>query len=153
VNVLLAALALTLPQHGVLVPGRSLGGVRLGDSPSDVSQRWGRGFGRCRDCREPTWYFTYTKFEPQGAGVSFRRGRVAAVFTLWSPPGWRTTKGLTIGDAAARVTELYGALPRTRCVGYDALTLRSSAAVTAIYLSGDTVYGFALLRASEPVCR
>ena len=150
---LAAALALAVPPHGVLVPSRSLGGIRLGERAAAVRARWGTNFGRCRDCREPTWYFNYTKFEPQGAGVAFRRGRVAAVFTLWSPPGWRTTKGLVVGDDAARVTQLYGALPRVGCVGYDALPLDARGAVTVFYVTGETVYGFGLMLPSEPVCR
>jgi hypothetical protein len=146
-------LALALPQHGVLAPGRSLGGVRLGDTAAAVAKRWGPRFGTCRGCPEPTRYFTYKQFEPQGAGAVFRRGRAVALFTLWSPPGWRTTKGLVVGDGEARVTEVYGALQRTTCIGYDALTLRSRGTITAIYLTDEIVYGFGLLRAFEPVCR
>jgi hypothetical protein len=51
------------------------------------------------------------------------------------------------------VTQLYGALPRTTCAGYDALTLRRRGAVTAIYLTGETVYGFGVMTPSERVCR
>jgi hypothetical protein len=145
--------ALALPPQGVLVPGRSLAGVRLGETRAAVVARWGGLFGTCRGCPAPTLYFTYRAFEPQGAGVTLRRGRVTAVFTLWSPPGWRTTKGLAVGDNAARVTELYGALPRVGCVGYEAVTLRARGAVTAVYLRSEAVWGFALLRPSERVCR
>src|SRR5919202_255612 len=97
----LLALALALPQHGVLVPGRSLGGLRLGATRAEVRTAWGASYGRCRGCADETWYFTYRAFTPQGAGVSFRSGRAVALFTLWSPPGWRTSRGLTIGDAIA----------------------------------------------------
>ena len=152
--VLVAAVtALLLPQHGVVVPGRSLGGVRLGDTRAAVVARWGRNFGVCRGCRAPTLYFNYRPFTPEGAGVTLRRGQVVAAFTLYAPSGWRTTKGLLIGDLEARVTELYGALPRTSCNGYDALTLHAKRAVTAIYIRTGTVWGFAVMRPTEPVCR
>jgi len=37
-------------------------------------------------------------------------------------------------------------------IGYGALTMRTGTAVTAIYTTGESVYGFALTRPSEPVC-
>lgn len=141
------------PLHGVLDPSRSLGGLQLGATPADVRRAWGAGFGRCRRCPEPTWYFVYRPFQPQGAGVAFRRGRVTAIFTLWSPPGWRTTKGLEVGDPLVRVTLLYGALPRVECGGYSALMLPRGGAVSAIYLVAEKVWGFGLSRAAVPVCR
>src|SRR5438876_5745969 len=98
------------PRAGLVVPGKSLGGLRLGATRAQVRAAWGSRFGLCRDCREPTWYFNYRKFEPQGAGVSFRRGRAAALFTLWSPQEWHTDRGLAIGDAAERIDVLYGPL-------------------------------------------
>src|SRR5262249_44795382 len=149
---LAATLALTvgLPQNGVLAPARSLAGVRLGDTQAAVRARWGSDFGRCRDCKEPTWYFTYARFQPQGAGVAFRKGRVTAVFTLWSPEGWRTTKGLFVGDSEGRAITLYGAMPVEHCAGYDAFTLQRGNVVTVLYISGGTVYGFGLMRAAEP---
>jgi hypothetical protein len=145
--------ALALPQNGVLAPGRSLGGVRLGDTRAAVVARWGSNYGVCRGCERPTLYWNYRRFDPQGAGATFRRGRVVALFTLWAPSGWKTTTGLLVNDNEARATELYGALPRVNCEGYDALTLRSSVAVTAIYVRLGTVWGFGLMRPSEPLCR
>ena len=153
-HVLLAALALSLPQHGVLVPGRSLGAVRLGDSPSDVALRWGARHELCRVCKERTWLFHYPGIPNEGVAVSLRRNRVAAIFTLGAPHGWRTTEGLRLGETLARVVEVYGqSLPRTPCVGYDALTMRTARAVTSIYVTGDAVYGFALSLPSLAVCR
>src|ERR687886_828446 len=90
------------PKRGVLVPGRSLGGLRLGMTQGQVRAAWGSSFGRCRDCLRPTWYYNLRRFQPQGVGVQFRRGSVEAIFTVWSPKGWRTTKGLRIGDDVAR---------------------------------------------------
>lgn len=140
------------PPAGVLVPGKSLGGLRLQMTPAQVRARWGPDFGRCRSCFHRTWYYNYAPFHPKGAGVEFRAGRVAAVFTLWEPAAWHTPKGLRIGDAAARVTLLYGALPRVRCGRYDALTIPGPT-TTAFYLRNEKVWGFGLSRAEVPVCR
>lgn len=154
-----AALALAVPaaaappQQGVLVPGRSLGGILLGDTAKQVLARWGRGFGICRSCTEPTWYYNFVPFRPAGAGVSFGGGRVDAVFTLWSPSGWRTTRGLKLGDPVARVTALYGALSRTDCAGYYALTLPQARTTTVFYVTGETLWGFGLTRRGAPPCR
>lgn len=142
-----------LPQTGVLMPGQSLGGLRLGATKTQVRAAWGTRFGLCRNCRLTTWYFTYRSFDPHGAGVTFRRGKAVAVFTLWSPAGWRTSKGLRLGEFAARITRLYGSLPRTDCEGYYALLMPQSRAVTAFYVDDGKVWGFGLLRRGIPVCR
>ena len=147
------AVAATLPPQGVLVPGRSLGGVRLGDTRAAVIAHWGTGYGICRGCPATTLYFNVRPYEPSGTAVTLKRGRVVAVVTLWSPPGWRTSRGVLVGDNTARVTTIYGALPRTNCAGYDALTLHVGRAMTAIYVRSDIVWGFGLIRPSEPVCR
>lgn len=152
---LVAAIALTpaaLPRSGVLIPGISLGGVRLGASEAQVRAAWGASHGVCSDCRRRTWYFNYAEFAPAGAGVAFRAHRAVALFTLWSPAGWHTTRGLTIGDAEARITKVYGALPRTQCGTYSALTVRRRGAVSSIYVTGGKVWGFGLNRPDEPVC-
>jgi hypothetical protein len=151
--VLALAAALALPPVGVLAPGQSLGGVHLGDTRSQVVARWGHDFGTCRGCRTPTLYFTYRRFDPKGAGVALKRNRVVAVFTLWQPTGWRTTKRLIVGDSEARVTELYGPLLRTTCPGYEAMMIHHRDANTAIYVRSGFVWGFGLLRRDEPVCR
>jgi hypothetical protein len=141
------------PASGVFDVGRSLGGLRLGMTPAQVRSTWGSNFGRCRDCRTPTWYFNYTPFSPEGAGVEFRRGRVDAIFTLWSPAGWRTRDGLRIGDDEARVSEIHGALERGECGSYRVLLARRGRVVSAFYIVSGRVWGFALLRAPSRPCR
>lgn len=150
---LVAAFAAAPPLHGVLVPGEKLGGVRLGATPAQVEAAWGGRHGVCRSCRRTTWYFNFKKFEPEGVGVEFRRGRAAAIFTLWAPDGWRTSRGLRIGDNAARITAVYGPLPRVECGGYGALTLRGGRAVTVFYVHGTELWGFGLLARGVPICR
>ena len=102
-SLLAVALAIALPQHGVLVPGRSLGGVQLGMTQPQVERAWGTNYGRCRNCVRKTWYFNYEKYHAEGAAVRFRNGRVDAVWTLWKPDGWRAGK-LALGAPAPAVT-------------------------------------------------
>jgi hypothetical protein len=141
------------PRTGVLAPGKSLGGLALGATPAQVRAAWGPRHGTCRGCRAPTWYFNFARFEPEGAGVTFRSGRAVALFTLWAPKGWRTDRGLTIADDASRATTLYRGLVRITCGTYYALTLNSANAVTSIYVHDEQVWGFGLSRPREPVCR
>jgi hypothetical protein len=149
---LVPAAAAAPPRAGVLVPGRSLGGIAIGASPRSVLRTWGADFGICRNCRRQTWYFTYAAFQPQGAGVEFRAGRVSAVFTLWSPPGWRA-RGVTIGDPVSEITTVFGPLDRRDCSGYYALLLPEGRAVAVFYVVGEKVWGLGLSRAGSQPCR
>jgi hypothetical protein len=143
-----------LPVHGTLVPGRSLGGVHLGEKAGAVQAALGRRYGVCRGCRTTTWYFTYRPFTRQGLGVEFRGGRVAAVYTIWRPAGWSAPKGLRLGAVEAQVTDLAGPLVVLACAGYDALTRDSTADVrTAYYILDGELWGFGLLPAHANPCR
>lgn len=148
-----ASAAAAPPGAGLVVPGKSLGGLSLGATQAQVRATWGSRFGVCRDCPARTWYFNLRKFEPQGAGVTFRRGRVVALFTVWSPPGWRTDRGLRIGDPAARIAGLYGPLLRVNCGTYAVMTLPRGRTMTSFYVVDEQVWGFGLSRSSEPACR
>lgn len=141
------------PATGLLVPGTSLGGLALGDAKTEVEAAWGRAYGRCRGCPRETWYFNYFAFQPRGAAVEFRRGRVAAIYTLYQPIGWRTRAGLELGDPVARVTSTFAGLTRTQCGGYHALLLPRRGAVTAFYVLDRRLWAFGLLAAGTPVCR
>jgi hypothetical protein len=143
------ALAAALPQHGILVPGRALGGVRLGETPMQVERRLGRLHGVCDGCPVTTWYFTYKPFTAQGLGVEFRKGRVEAVYTLASPPGWSTTGGFDLGAPATTLPPLR-IVP---CTGYKALVARTPSAVTVYYVADAKLWGFGLLRPSAAICR
>jgi hypothetical protein len=144
--------AAALPRAGVFVPGRSLGGVALGMTKAEIKRVWGTRFGRCRDCEAETWYFTYRSFEPQGAGVVFRRGRVAHVFTLWQPAGWRTTRGLALGAPESAVRRAYGSLVRRECIGYSALVTPGRRAQSAFYVFDGELWGFGLTRPGASPC-
>jgi hypothetical protein len=150
---LLAAVAAALPLHGTLVPDKSLGGIKLGDSSARVLRIWGPRHGVCSNCAQTTWYYNYVRYEPQGAGVEFVRGRVGAVFTLWSPSGWRATSGLRLGEPAGRIKTVYGSLPVEHCGTYDAYVLVGASAVTVFYVVGTRVWGFGLTGQAVSVCR
>jgi hypothetical protein len=148
-----AAAAAAPPGAGVLVPGRSLGGIELGAGKAQVEVRWGRAYGVCRSCEHETWYFNFYAFQPRGAAVEYRQNRVAAIFTLYQPLGWHTRKGLKLGDPQARVTQLYGPLVRRRCAGYEALELPGRRATTAFYVLDDRLWAFGLSRPGVGLCR
>jgi hypothetical protein len=139
-----------LPQRGVLVAGKSLAGVALGDSIADVRAQWGRHFTVCDGCRPKTWFFFDSPTSSAGVAVSFRHGRVTAVFTLGSPNGWHTTDGVRVGQILDTFNDPAG--KTTACPGYGAISTRSANTVTSILTQGQAVYGFALSRPSEPIC-
>lgn len=141
-----------VPVKGVLAPGQSLGGVKLGDTQAAVRKRWGSRYETCAVCARTTWLYTYRDAR-NGVAVSFRSGRVAAVFTLGAPKGWYTPQGLRINDATSIALGLYRGFAWRGCIGYGALSKRSGTVVTSIYTYGESVYGFALTRPSEPVCQ
>jgi hypothetical protein len=143
-----------LPARGILFPGKSLGGAKLGMTMKQVTDLWGKNYKICPRSTSsyPTWYYIYPKGEPLGASVRFRDGRVVTIFTLGSPTGWRTSEGLLVGEQIDRINQLYGKLTWSVCIGYGAMSMRTPEAVTSIYTTGESVYGFALSRPSEPVC-
>jgi hypothetical protein len=144
-----------LPKHGVLQFGKKLAGIGIGDTDSKVRALWGTKYEVCPNCSSETWYYLYGKSDPLGAGVTFKAGRVVAVYTLGAPMGWRTTDGLVVGDQVARAKSLYGSFAWHVCFGYVAMTKPAGSTKTSIYLNmtGDAVAGFALTARSEPVCQ
>jgi hypothetical protein len=142
-----------VPARGVLAPGVSLGGVRLGDSDASVRARLGDRDRLCGVCRRTTWLYVARAGTPRGFAVSFRDRRVVAIFTLGAPRGWRTSAGVALGDPTDKAVVVYGQLPWRSCIGYGALSMRRPGVVTSIYTFGESVYGFALTRPSEPVCQ
>jgi hypothetical protein len=150
-----APAAAATPRAGIVVAGKSFGGLELGASRAQVRAAWGRSFGSCRGCASPTWYFNFRPFEPQGAAVSFRGGQAVAFFTLWAPPGWRTDRGLRIGDDGTRLFVLYRLLVRVPCgpSPYLVYTLRSRRALTAFYVRDQKLWGVGLSRPGVSPCR
>ncbi len=151
--VLAAPAAAGLPRGGTLVPGRSLGGVRLGESVGSVRAALGTFYGVCHGCRSRTWYFTYRAFQRRGLAVELGHGKVSGVYTLWRPPGWHAAHGLRLGMKPLVVHERIGNLRTIPCAGYDALVADSAGARTVYYLYGGRLWGFGLFRSGVDPCR
>ena len=142
----------TFPVDGVLVPGKSLAGVSLGDTTAQVRKLWGKRFTICRGCFPTTWFYWSPTGGPFGAGLTLRQGRVTAVFTLGSPTGWHMAGGgPRVGQLLDHFNNPGNATQRT-CRGYGATSTRTGKIVTSILTQGQAVYGFALTRPSESVC-
>ena len=135
------------------MPGRSLGGIRLGESPRAVRASLGRSYGTCRGCPRSTWYFTYRPFTQRGLAVEFDRGRVSAVYTLWSPRGWHGPGGLGFGATPLTVHDRVGTLRTVGCAGYTALVRDTFQARTAYLLYAGRLWGFGLFRRGADPCR
>ena len=143
------ALIAALPAAATFVPARSLAGVRLGEPAAEVRRHLGHDYGLCQGCATTTWYFTYRRFDDKGLGIELTNGLVSAVYTLWSPPGWRTAKGLQLGAPEGAVTSKVGAVIPVACSGYTALVSHTSA-----YLIVDgKLWGFGLFPKGSSPCR
>jgi hypothetical protein len=149
---LAAPAAAGLPRAGTLVPGRSLGGVSLGEPASSVRAALGSFYGTCRGCRSETWYFTYRPFGKHGLAVELARGRVSGVYTLWQPPGWSASNGLRLGASPLQVHEQAGTLGTIACPGYEARYADSAGARTVYYLFRGHLWGFGLFRRGAAPC-
>jgi len=134
-----------LPARGILKPGQSLAGVKLGMTMTQVTNLWGKNYKVCARCSYPTWYYIYPKGEPLGASVRFRQGRVVTIFTLGSPTGWRTAEGLLMGEQIDRINQLYGKLKWSVCIGYGAMSMRTADAVTSAANITPLFFTFTLL--------
>lgn len=145
--------AAALPRAGTLVPGSSLGGVRLGEPAVQVQAALGSAHGVCRGCATTTWYFTYRPFDRHGLAVELTRGRVSAVYTVWRPSGWNGPHGLRLGADGAQVTKFAGHLFPVACSDYDARIRDYGRARTVYYILRGRLWGFGLMRAPADPCR
>jgi hypothetical protein len=148
------AAAAALPQPGILVPGRSLAGVRIGEPAASVTAALGHSYGVCQGCAVTTWYFNYRPFDEHGLAVELMKGRVYAVYTLWKPAGWHAPRGLQLGAVQAQVTKLVGTLFPVPCTGgYQALVSDGDGIRTAYYIVNGKLWGFGLVHIYESPCR
>ena len=144
-----------LPTHGVLVVGKNLAGVSIGQTRAQVRAVWGGDYILCTQapCTDPTWLYFFDTGEPLGAAVRFHDKKVVAVLTLGAVPGWKSTQGVKIADPSSKVTDLYGKLKYSKCVGFEALSLRRNGVWTSFYLTAGVVYGFAITAPNLSVCQ
>ena len=153
VLVLAASAAAGLPKAGALVPGRSLGGIRLGESPRAVRAALGTFYGSCSSCARRTWYFTYRPFDRHGLAVEFGRSGVSGLYTLWRPKGWHAPHKLGFGSTPLAVHSLGHTTRTVTCGTYEALVRDSARARTAYYLFDGKLWGFGLFRRGASPCR
>jgi hypothetical protein len=147
-----ASAAAALPRTGVFLPGRSLGGIQLGERVGDVRAALG-GHGVCIGCATATWYFNYKPFNQRGLAVELTRGRVSAVYTLWQPTGWHAANGLLLGVVEGQLTTSTGPLVNVVCSGYDARVADGPHARSVYYVVQGKLWGFGLLRVHANPCR
>ena len=148
-----ATSASSLPAQGVFIPGESLGGVRLGDTRTEVLDMWGSRHGVCRDCRLLTWYFNLKPFEPQGAAVVFLRGRVIRAYTVWRPKGWRTDEGLELAGTREALIKAYPEHSPRSCDRYTAFIRTENVRTqSAFYVYRGRLWGFGLMRPRLSPC-
>ncbi len=50
-----------------------------------------------------------------------------------------------MGDPISNVYNYFGTTGTTRCIGFDALTVRVGNSVTAFYSAAGVIYGFAIV--------
>jgi len=70
-----------------------------------------------------------------------------------SSPGWRTDRGLALGDPESRIVSSYPKAVRRECGGYTVLMLAGTAATTAFYVVDGRIWAFGLFRPGVPLCR
>jgi hypothetical protein len=140
------------PTKGKVVPGKTIAGVGLADTPTTVQKKWGHNYKVCTYCKTQTWFYEYAQGEPLGAAVKFVNNKVVAVFTLGSPAGWGV-QGAMMGDPVSNVYNLFGSTGTVNCIGYDALTVRIGQTTMSFYSAGGTIYGFAITGPSQPACQ
>jgi hypothetical protein len=131
----------------VVVPGKSIGGVRLGDSLAAVRRLLG-----AESFRAPSYsgYQELVFRERQALNVRFRGGKVIAISA--SAPGSQTTEGLAMGQPSARITKLYGSLPKINCDVATLFVMRGKTASTYIGVHGGRVVGVDLALPTEEPC-
>lgn len=151
-----------LPTVGILIPGVSLAGIKLGMTEKQVGKILGENPVLCTIkittlCREPVYLYEYTHGEPLGVGVKFHafegNEQVSAVFMLGTIAGWRTKEGLKIGDPVSNIYNFYSTPYDTNCIGFAALSAKSGSVTTSFYTADGIVSGFAITQPPEGICQ
>jgi hypothetical protein len=135
------------PPPILVVPGKSMAGVRIGDSLSAVRRVLGNSYRALPAGLHPPgsqeYVFTFVT-------VRFRGGRVSAVSS--STPGLRTREGLALGQSVTRMARIYGALPKIGCGANVVFAIRGKTASTYFLTHAGLVMAFGLASPTEDPC-
>jgi hypothetical protein len=149
-----------LPTRGIFKPGQTLAGVGLGYTQDHVTAVLGKNYTICTTalaavlCKEPVLLFEYTRGEPLGVGVKFHNGKVVAIFTLGAIQGWKTIDGLKMYYPVSNIYTIYPAATiYSKCIGFEAFSMRSGNVTSSFYQASGVIYGFALTAPSESPCQ
>jgi hypothetical protein len=144
----------SFPTRALFIAGTSLAGVKLGDTQAAVKARLGPRYEIFDQSKDVIWLYEYQGGEPLGMGIRFdKKLKVVAMFTLGTPIGWKTDKGLKLFDPISNVYQYYNTTKETRCIGYDALSMGGKGSTSAFYSAAGVVYGFALVVPGQNVCQ
>jgi hypothetical protein len=147
-----------LPTRGIFVPGVSLAGVKLGYTQDKVKAALGPNYRLCTVansnlCKEPLWLYEYQRGEPLGVAVRFKHKIVSAVFTLGAIQGWKTSEGLKMYDPVSNIYSLYETPIYSKCIGFEAFSMKKGTITSSFYTASGVVYGFALTAPGEAICQ
>jgi len=147
------ALAAALPSPAsteaadlVVVPGTSMGGVKLGDSLATVR----RVFGKQSFPAPPGPNYKEILFRVPDLIVRLRNDKVVALVS--SAENLRTPQGLAVGQPISRVKAVYGTLPTLRCDVAVLHVIRGATSATYIGTVRGEVAGIDIAMRSEPPC-
>jgi len=147
------ALAIALPSAAstdaamlVVVPGTSMGGVKLGDSWSTAR----RVLGKQSFPAPPGPNYKEILFRVPDLIVRLRNEKVIALIS--SADNLRTPEGLAVGQPVSRIKAVYGTLPTVRCDVAILHIIRGPTSSTYIGTVRGEVAGIDIALKSEPPC-
>jgi len=96
-------IAHAVPASSLIVPGGSIGLIRLGDDSGQVRQKWGRP----NRVQQPERGYEMWQYDKLLATVHLRNRRVVQIQT--SSPVFRTSRGIGPGSSRVDLIKSYGA--------------------------------------------
>jgi hypothetical protein len=143
--------ALPVPTSRLIVPGRSLGGVKLGGTFAAGLKAWGRGATCTQGTRFHICSYTTSNFADGNAGFTGKPGgridmiQVAAGYTGRDPNfktslvKFKTAKGVGLGSTSRAVKSAYPKAKRQNVTGasnYEWVIVGPGAARTRFQMAG-----------------
>jgi hypothetical protein len=130
----------------VVVPGKSMAGVKLGDNITTVRRVLGKQFFPAPGGPG----YRELMFRVPDLIVRYRSNKVIALIS--SAEDLRTPEGLAVGQPLGRIRSVYGTLPTVRCGVAVLHVLRGTSATTYIGTWNGRVAGIDIALTSEKPC-